>query len=140
MAWSPRRISRVPAEKCCAGKARVGWRLRGNRGPVAGVSRIDSGVSHQLAAGAHHRELELQRFGTRGRQRPASSLPSRMPHLSCGRIGEDTAENREISQHDADVFAAYEEHLERLSQVVESLLLTTPPEFPPRGVATSSTI
>jgi len=28
----------------------------------------------------------------------------------------------------------FERHLEKLAQVVESLLLTTPPEFPPRGV------
>jgi phytoene dehydrogenase-like protein len=38
-----------------------------------------------------------------------------------------------FSRHDAEVYPAYEDHIERLSQVVEGLLLTTPPEYPPRG-------
>jgi phytoene dehydrogenase-like protein len=38
-----------------------------------------------------------------------------------------------FSKHDAEIYPAYEEHLERISQVVEGLLLTTPPQFPPRG-------
>ncbi|MBC7924283.1 MAG: NAD(P)/FAD-dependent oxidoreductase [Bryobacteraceae bacterium] len=36
-----------------------------------------------------------------------------------------------FSPRDSGRFAAYEDHLERLAQVVESLLLTEPPEFPP---------
>ncbi len=44
------------------------------------------------------------------------------------------AEIARFSKHDAEVFPAYEEHLERISEVVESLLLTTPPEFPPDGL------
>lgn len=39
-----------------------------------------------------------------------------------------------FSRHDAEVYPAYEEHLERLSIVVESLLHVTPPVFPPKGV------
>jgi phytoene dehydrogenase-like protein len=39
-----------------------------------------------------------------------------------------------FSKRDADVFPAYERHLERLSEVVEALLLTAPPQFPPRGI------
>ncbi len=39
-----------------------------------------------------------------------------------------------FSKHDAEVFPEYERFLERLSEVVEGLLLTTPPEFPPRGI------
>jgi phytoene dehydrogenase-like protein len=39
-----------------------------------------------------------------------------------------------FSRRDADRFPAYEAYLERLARVVESLLLVTPPEFPPRGV------
>src|SRR5579872_107736 len=38
-----------------------------------------------------------------------------------------------FSKHDAEVFPEYERYLERLSIVVEGLLLTTPPKFPPRG-------
>ena len=48
------------------------------------------------------------------------------------------AEIAKFSRRDAEAFPAYEAQLERLSQVVESLLLATPPEFPPRGWATSS--
>ena len=39
-----------------------------------------------------------------------------------------------FSPKDAGRFPAYEDHLERLAQVVESLLLTVPPEFPPSGL------
>jgi phytoene dehydrogenase-like protein len=44
------------------------------------------------------------------------------------------AEIAKFSRHDAEVYPAYEEHLERLSIVVESLLHVTPPVFPPKGV------
>src|SRR5437764_562976 len=39
-----------------------------------------------------------------------------------------------FSKHDAEVYPAYEEQLERIAEVVEGLLLTTPPQFPPHGV------
>ena len=39
-----------------------------------------------------------------------------------------------FSKHDAEVFPEYERYLERLAEVVEGLLLTTPPKFPPRGI------
>ncbi len=38
-----------------------------------------------------------------------------------------------FSRRDAEAYPAYEEHLERLARVVEDLLLTTPPGFPPSG-------
>jgi phytoene dehydrogenase-like protein len=38
-----------------------------------------------------------------------------------------------FSRRDAERYPAYEEYLERLARVVESLLLVTPPQFPPRG-------
>src|SRR4029077_9588955 len=44
------------------------------------------------------------------------------------------AEIAKFSPRDAAAYPKYEAHLERLAQVAESLLLTTPPEFPPRGV------
>ena len=44
------------------------------------------------------------------------------------------AEIAKFSRHDAEVYPAYEDQLERLSQVVEGLLLTTPPQFPPRAL------
>jgi phytoene dehydrogenase-like protein len=44
------------------------------------------------------------------------------------------AEIAKFSARDAERFPAYEAHLERLSQVVEGLLLETPPPFPPAGL------
>ncbi|MBS1877750.1 MAG: NAD(P)/FAD-dependent oxidoreductase [Acidobacteria bacterium] len=43
------------------------------------------------------------------------------------------AEVAKFSSRDAERYPAYEEHLERLSQIVEGLLLTPPPPFPPSG-------
>jgi len=37
-----------------------------------------------------------------------------------------------FSEKDAAAYPAYEAHIERLAQVAEALLLTAPPEFPPR--------
>ncbi len=42
-------------------------------------------------------------------------------------------EIHKFSPHDAAVYPAYEDHLERLARVIEFLLLTTPPQFPPGG-------
>jgi len=39
-----------------------------------------------------------------------------------------------FSKRDAEAYPKYEAHLERLAMVAESLLLTTPPNFPPAGV------
>src|SRR3984957_3279727 len=44
------------------------------------------------------------------------------------------AEIAKFSARDAVAYPKYEDHLERLAQVVESLLLTTPPNFPPSGI------
>jgi phytoene dehydrogenase-like protein len=44
------------------------------------------------------------------------------------------AEIAKFSRRDAERYPAYEDHLERLSRVVEGLLLTTPPPFPPAGL------
>jgi phytoene dehydrogenase-like protein len=38
-----------------------------------------------------------------------------------------------FSKRDAEAYPKYEAHLERLAMVAESLLLTTPPDFPPRA-------
>jgi phytoene dehydrogenase-like protein len=42
-------------------------------------------------------------------------------------------EIRRFSLRDASRYAEYEDLIERLSRIVEQLLLTTPPRFPPRG-------
>src|SRR6266852_2828235 len=83
------------------------------------------------------RELELPRFGYRvDAKDPAffSAFPDDR-YLFMWQDREKTlGEIAKFSQRDAEAFPAYEHHLERLSEVVESLLLTTPPEFPPRGI------
>jgi len=83
------------------------------------------------------RELELEKFGYH-------VTPKEPPFFSPfpdGRylfLWQDPArthqEIRKFSAKDAGRFGAYEEHLERLAQVVESLLLETPPPFPPSGI------
>jgi phytoene dehydrogenase-like protein len=92
----------------------------------------------QPSAGAHHprsRSAAIRIQGRRQRSRLLLAL-SRWPAASsCGRTGRRTLEEiAKFSKHDAEVYPAFEAQLERLSQVVESLLLTTPPQFPPRGV------
>lgn len=80
------------------------------------------------------RDLELPKFGYRvDAKDPAffSPFPDNR-YLFMWQDGRKTlAEIAKFSRHDAEVFPAYEHHLEKLSEVVESLLLTTPPEFPP---------
>ena len=83
------------------------------------------------------RELELARFGYKvDAKDPAffSAFPDGRYLFMWQDRAKTLAEIAKFSQHDAGVFPAYEEHLERLSQVVEGLLLTTPPEFPPHGL------
>ena len=83
------------------------------------------------------RELELERFGYRvDAKDPAffSPFPDGRYLFMWQDRAKTLAEIAKFSRHDAEVFAAYEDHLERLSEVVESLLLATPPEFPPQGL------
>src|SRR5467141_4018774 len=83
------------------------------------------------------RELELERYGYKvDAKDPAffSAFPDDRYLFMWQDASKTLAEIAKFSKHDAEVFPAYEHHLERLSEVVESLLLTTPPEFPPRGV------
>ena len=83
------------------------------------------------------RELELERYGYKVYAKdPAffSAFPDNR-YLFFWQAPERTlAEVAKFSRRDADRLPAYEAHLERLAQVVEGLLLTTPPEFPPRRI------
>ena len=83
------------------------------------------------------RELDLPRFGYQvDAKDPAffSPFPDGR-HLFFWQDEQRTLEEiAKFSKRDADRFPAYEAYLERLARVVESLLLVTPPEFPPRGV------
>jgi phytoene dehydrogenase-like protein len=83
------------------------------------------------------RELELERFGYLvDAKDPAffSAFPDGR-HLFMWQDERKTLDEiARFSKRDAETYPAFEQHLEKLAQVVESLLLTTPPEFPPRGV------
>jgi len=83
------------------------------------------------------RDLDLPRFGYQvDAKDPAffSAFPDHRYLFMWQDRAKTLAEIAKFSQHDADVYPAFEEHLERISTVVEALLLTTPPEFPPHGI------
>jgi phytoene dehydrogenase-like protein len=82
------------------------------------------------------RELELERFGYQvDAKDPAffSVFPDGRHFFMWQDRYKTLTEIGKFSRHDAEIYPAYEEQLERISQVVEGLLLTTPPQFPPRG-------
>src|SRR5271157_5130513 len=84
------------------------------------------------------RELDLPRFGYRvDAKDPAffSAFPDGRHFFMWQDRAKTLAEIARFSGRDAQVYPAYEDQLERISQVVEGLLLTTPPRFPPRGIA-----
>lgn len=81
------------------------------------------------------RELELERFGYRVLPKdPAffTAFPDGR-HLFFWQDERKThAELARFSARDAEALPKYEQYLERLAVVVESLLLVTPPELPPK--------
>jgi len=82
------------------------------------------------------RELELQRFGYHvDAKDPAffSPFPDGRHLFMWQDRAKTLAEIAKFSARDADAYPKYEAHLERLAIVAESLLLTTPPNFPPHG-------
>ena len=86
------------------------------------------------------RELELERFGYRvDAKDPAffSAFPDGRHFFMWQDRAKTLAEIAKFSTRDAEAYPAYEDQLERLSRVVEQLLLTTPPQFPPRGSVTA---
>jgi phytoene dehydrogenase-like protein len=81
------------------------------------------------------RELELEKFGYAvDAKDPAFFSP--FPNGSHLFMWQDRArtlaEIAKFSKRDAEAYSKYEDHLERLAIVAESLLLTTPPDFPPK--------
>src|SRR5579862_5398705 len=82
------------------------------------------------------RELELERFGYKvDAKDPAFFSP--FPDGRCFFMWQDGRKTLEeiakFSKKDAETYPRFEEQLERLAEVVEGLLLTTPPQFPPKG-------
>ena len=83
------------------------------------------------------RDLELARFGYRvDAKDPAffSPFPDGRHFFMWQDRKRTLTEIAKFSARDAEAYPKYEDHLERLAQVVESLLLITPPNFPPAGV------
>jgi phytoene dehydrogenase-like protein len=81
------------------------------------------------------RELELERFGYHVIPKDPAffSVYPDGRHLFFWQDEKKTlAEIAKFSPRDAAAFPKYEAYLERLAVVVESLLLVTPPELPPR--------
>jgi phytoene dehydrogenase-like protein len=83
------------------------------------------------------RELDLARHGYQvDAKDPAffSAFPDGRHFFMWQDRARTLEEIRKFSAHDAEVYPAYEELIERLAGFVEGLLLTAPPQFPPRGV------
>ncbi|PWU08838.1 MAG: amine oxidase [Terriglobia bacterium] len=83
------------------------------------------------------RELELARYGYQvDAKDPAffSAFPDGSHFFMWQDRARTLSEIARFSRHDAEVYPAYEDQLERISQVVENLLLTVPPQFPPGSV------
>src|SRR5438128_10175201 len=81
------------------------------------------------------RDLELERFGYAvDAKDPAffSPFPDGRYLFMWQDQRKTLEEIAKFSRRDAEAFPAYEEHLEKLSMFVESMLLTTPPDLPPR--------
>ena len=83
------------------------------------------------------RDLDLPRFGYKvDAKDPAFFSPfpdGRYMFMWQDRV-KTCWEISKFSQKDAETYPKYEAYLERLAVVAESLLLTTPPNFPPAGV------
>src|SRR5436190_17722154 len=81
------------------------------------------------------RDLQLERFGYHvDAKDPAffSPFPDGRYFFMWQDRRKTLDEIAKFSRRDAEAYPAYEEHLERLSVFVESMLLATPPDFPPR--------
>src|SRR5215813_2862642 len=80
------------------------------------------------------RELELEKHGYRvDAKDPAffSAFPDGRHFFMWQDRSKTLQEISKFSRRDAEVYPQYEDQLERLAVVVEDLLLTTPPHFPP---------
>ena len=82
------------------------------------------------------RDLDLPRYGyVVDAKDPAffSAFPDGRHFFMWQDRRRTLAEIAKFSARDAAAYPAYEDLIERISRVVEGLLLTTPPDFPPRG-------
>src|ERR1019366_7094344 len=82
-------------------------------------------------------DLDLERFGYRvDAKDPAffSPFPDGRHLFMWQDQAKTLAEIAKFSQRDAEAYPRYEAHLEKLAMVAESILLATPPDFPPHGI------
>ncbi len=137
MAWSPPPTSPKPAVACWSSNP-ASWSeaapLPKKSGPAtkSRLHRILSSLMQEKVV----RELELEKFGYRvDAKDPAffSPFPDGRHLFMWQDRAKTLAEIAKFSRKDAEAYPKYEAHLERLAIVAESLLLTTPPDFPPRG-------
>ena len=83
------------------------------------------------------RELELEKHGYQvDAKDPAffSAFPDGRHFFMWQDRAKTLTEIARFSRHDAEVYPAYEDQIERIARVVEPLLLTTPPDFPPKSI------
>jgi phytoene dehydrogenase-like protein len=83
------------------------------------------------------RDLELERFGYQvDAKDPAffSPFPDGRHFFMWQDRAKTLSEIAKFSKRDAERYPAYEDLIERVSRVVEGLLLSTPPEFPPKDI------
>ena len=83
------------------------------------------------------RELDLERFGYRvDAKDPAffSAFPDGRHFFMWQDRARTLVEIARFSPRDAAAYPAYEDQLERISRLVEGLLLVAPPRFPPAGI------
>src|SRR5438874_4661783 len=81
-------------------------------------------------------ELELPRFGYEvDAKDPAffSPFPDGRYLFFWQDRSKTLEEIAKFSRRDAEVYTAYEDHLERIALFVESMLLSTPPDLPPKS-------
>jgi phytoene dehydrogenase-like protein len=82
-------------------------------------------------------DLDLERFGYRVDPKDPpffSAFPDGRYFFTWQDRARTLEEIAKFSRRDAERYAAYEDHVERLAVVVEGLLLETPPELPPKGL------
>ena len=115
----------LPGGACVTEEVWPGYR-------VSVASYLSSLLSPKVVA-----ELELEKHGYQvDAKDPAffSPFPDNRYLFMWQDRNKTLAEIAKFSRRDAEVYPAYEAHLERLSIVVENLLHVTPPVFPPKGV------
>ena len=117
---------------------RLARRLRGHRRALARLPRLNRRVSLEPAAGAHCAPTSNSSASATTSSAKDPPFFSPFPDGRYFFIGR-TARARSTRSRSSpgatpSGYAAYEEHIERLAVIVEGLLLTTPPEFPPRRI------